>query len=65
MGYREAVVFSFFSVKPSTNSSVEELCYAMVLDVFVVVCDSFGVGGVLELAVSYFALVLFLVLMLC
>ena len=64
VGYRAAVVFPVFSVKPSTNSSIKEFFCAMVPGVFVMFIYPFVVGGELGLAACYFTLVgLFLLIL--
>ena len=57
VGYRAAVVFPFFSVKPSTNSGVEEFFHAMVSGVLVMFVYSLVVGFELGLAAFYVTLV--------
>ena len=64
VGYRAAVVFPFFSEKPSTNSSFEEFLYTMVPGVHVMFIYPFVVGSELGLAACYFTLVgLFLLIL--
>ena len=64
VGYRAAVVFPFFSVKPSTYSGVEEFFHAMVPGVLVMFVYSLVVGFELGLAAFYVTLVdLFLLIL--